>query len=181
MQLNFSRRPASPYSMGTDDGAPNPATQTNHASYPDAGFYSSTTIDGSPSVAGSATITGLATASTAAPGTNTTQVATTEFVTAAVAAGGGYTLPTASTVVLGGVKIDGTTITINGSGVISAASGGYVLPTASTTVLGGVMIDGTTITIVGGVISARLPQFQRQYRAQSTTSLARWRICAHHR
>lgn len=38
-------------------------------------------------------------------------------------AGGGtaYTLPTATTTVLGGVKIDGTSITINGSGVISAS------------------------------------------------------------
>jgi hypothetical protein len=35
----------------------------------------------------------------------------------------GYSLPTASTTVLGGVKVDGTTISIS-SGVISAASGG---------------------------------------------------------
>jgi len=63
-----------------------------------------------------------------------------------------YTLPTASTTVLGGVKVDGTTITINGSGVISGANT-YTLPTASTTVLGGVKVDGTTITITGGVIS----------------------------
>ena len=35
-----------------------------------------------------------------------------------------YTLPTASTTVLGGVKVDGTTITINASGVISAVGGG---------------------------------------------------------
>ena len=110
---------------------PKPATQTNQAAYPTP-IYSSTTIDGSLSVVGSATVDGLLAAPTAAPGTNTTQVATTEFVTAAVAAGGGYTLPTASTVMLGGVKIDGTTITINGSGVISA--GGYVLPTASTAI-----------------------------------------------
>ena len=33
-----------------------------------------------------------------------------------------YSLPTASTTVLGGVKVDGSTITINGSGVISGAS-----------------------------------------------------------
>ena len=63
-----------------------------------------------------------------------------------------YTLPTASTTVLGGVKVDGSTITINGSGVISGSSS-YTLPTASTTVLGGVKIDGTTITINNGVIS----------------------------
>ena len=63
-----------------------------------------------------------------------------------------YTLPTASTTVLGGVKIDGSTITINNSGVISGANT-YSLPTATTTVLGGVKIDGTTITINNGVIS----------------------------
>jgi hypothetical protein len=65
-----------------------------------------------------------------------------------------YTLPTASTTVLGGVKVDGATITINGDGVISGANT-YSLPTASTTVLGGVKVDGATITINGdGVISA---------------------------
>ena len=63
-----------------------------------------------------------------------------------------YTLPIASTTVLGGVKIDGSTITINNSGVISGANT-YSLPTATTTVLGGVKIDGTTITINNGVIS----------------------------
>jgi hypothetical protein len=35
-----------------------------------------------------------------------------------------YTLPTASTTVLGGVKVDGTTVTISGGGVISSAGGG---------------------------------------------------------
>tara|TARA_R110000772_G_scaffold62137_1_gene139621 strand:+ start:24431 stop:26254 length:1824 start_codon:yes stop_codon:yes gene_type:complete len=35
--------------------------------------------------------------------------------------GGSYTLPTATDIILGGVKIDGTTINIDGSGVISAA------------------------------------------------------------
>ena len=63
-----------------------------------------------------------------------------------------YTLPIASTTVLGGVKIDGSTITINNSGVISGANT-YSLPTATTTVLGGVKNDGTTITINNGVIS----------------------------
>ena len=36
---------------------------------------------------------------------------------------GSYTLPTATTTVLGGVKVDGTTITIN-NGVISSTGGG---------------------------------------------------------
>jgi hypothetical protein len=38
--------------------------------------------------------------------------------------GGNYTLPTASTSVLGGVKVDGSTIVINNNGVISAVGGG---------------------------------------------------------
>ena len=61
-----------------------------------------------------------------------------------------YTLPTASTTVLGGVKVDGTSITI-ASGVISATYS-YTLPTASSTVLGGVKI-GSGVTITSGVIS----------------------------
>jgi hypothetical protein len=62
-----------------------------------------------------------------------------------------YSLPTATTTVLGGVKVDGTTITIN-NGVISGANT-YSLPTATTSVLGGVKVDGTSITISNGVIS----------------------------
>ena len=62
-----------------------------------------------------------------------------------------YSLPIASTTVLGGVKVDGTTITINGSGVISGANT-YTLPVATDTVLGGVKI-GSGVTITSGVIS----------------------------
>lgn len=62
-------------------------------------------------------------------------------------------LATASTTQLGGVKVDGSTVTIS-SGVISANTS-YTLPTASTTVLGGVKVDGSTITIDGsGVITS---------------------------
>lgn len=64
-----------------------------------------------------------------------------------------YTLPTASTSVLGGVKVDGTTITVDVNGVIHGSST-YTLPTASASVLGGVKVDGTTITINNGVISS---------------------------
>ena len=56
-----------------------------------------------------------------------------------------YTLPPASETILGGVKVDGVTITIDGSDVISSLQ--YVLPPASTTVVGGVRVDGTSITI----------------------------------
>lgn len=71
-----------------------------------------------------------------------------------------YTLPTATTSVLGGVKVDGSTIIIV-DGVISATGaggGGYSLPIASISTLGGVKIDGSTININGsGVISAVIP------------------------
>jgi hypothetical protein len=63
-----------------------------------------------------------------------------------------YTLPTASTSILGGVKVDGTSITIDGNGVIHGANT-YVLPQATTSQLGGVRVDGTTITVNNGVIS----------------------------
>jgi hypothetical protein len=63
--------------------------------------------------------------------------------------------PIASTSVLGSVKVDGTSITIN-NGVISSVSGtANSLPIASTSTLGGVKVDGSTITISNdGVISS---------------------------
>ena len=65
-----------------------------------------------------------------------------------------YSLPVASTSVLGGVKIDGSTITIN-NGTISSKQ--YTLPTASTSTLGGVKVDGTSIKInANGIISASI-------------------------
>ena len=48
-----------------------------------------------------------------------------------------YVLPTASTTVLGGVKLDGTTITINGSGVISALA---------PNLLGDLTVNNTTVS-----------------------------------
>lgn len=66
-------------------------------------------------------------------------------------AGGSYTLPTASTTVLGGVRVDGTTITINGSGIISSASA-YTLPAATALVRGGIKV-GSGLTITGDVLS----------------------------
>lgn len=64
-----------------------------------------------------------------------------------------YSLPTASTNTLGGVKVDGSTITIDEDGTIHGANT-YELPTASDTVLGGVKIDNDTIKTNDGVISA---------------------------
>jgi hypothetical protein len=51
--------------------------------------------------------------------TNPLHATTKQYVDARV-----YTLPTASTTVLGGVKVDGTTITIDGTGKIAAAPSG---------------------------------------------------------
>lgn len=59
-----------------------------------------------------------------------------------------YMLPTGTSLVLGGVKIDNTTITVNGSGQIQ-----YLLPTATTSSLGAIQPDGSTIQINNGVIS----------------------------
>ena len=60
-------------------------------------------------------------------------------------------LATATTTQLGGVKVDGTSITISG-GIISATA--YTLPTASGSTLGGVKV-GTGLSIDGsGVLSA---------------------------
>jgi hypothetical protein len=63
-----------------------------------------------------------------------------------------YVLPTATTTTLGGVKVDGTTVTINNGTISSPES--YTLPTATTTTLGGVKVDGTTVTINNGTISS---------------------------
>jgi len=62
-----------------------------------------------------------------------------------------YTLPTASNSVLGGVKVDGSSITINGSGVISApgAGGGTVLPANAT----GFLFNNGTGTLSWGSFS----------------------------
>ena len=71
-----------------------------------------------------------------------------------------YSLPTSSTSTLGGVKVDGSTITINGSGVISSSGGGgggsgYTLPTASSSTLGGIKVGtGLSIDSSTGVLSA---------------------------
>ena len=68
-----------------------------------------------------------------------------------------YTLPIASDVTLGGIKV-GSNLTINAlTGVLDAPPpSGYTLPVATTTQLGGVKIDGNTIIIDGnGVISGQ--------------------------
>lgn len=68
------------------------------------------------------------------------------LVAAANGSSGGYTLPTASTTVLGGVKVDGSTVTISG-GVISASGGGGVAGVASFNArAGAVTLSGPDVT-----------------------------------
>lgn len=91
---------------------------------------------------GSPSLTGTPTAPTATAGTDTTQIATTEFVTAAVGSNGS-TLPAASASTLGGIKV-GTNLSIDADGVLSAnGSGGSG---GSSTLAG---LTDTTITSIG--------------------------------
>ena len=61
-------------------------------------------------------------------------------------------LPTAGTTSLGGVKVDGSTITINGSGVISSSGGGGTADTLTTArTIGGVSFDGSANINLPGV------------------------------
>ena len=60
----------------------------------------------------------------------------------------GVWLPVAKTNVLGGVKPDGTTITVTADGTISSVGSGstYVLPQATSTELGGIKANEVTAT-----------------------------------
>lgn len=107
----------------------------------------------------SPTFTGTPSAPTASPGTNTTQIATTAFV---LANGSSYTLPQATTSVLGGVKPDGTTCTTTagvlscpGTGGISGLTPGYYpVATSSTAIGNGHLDDGVT---TAGTITSTEP------------------------
>ena len=58
----------------------------------------------------------------------------------------GVWLPVAKTNVLGGVKPDGTTITVTADGIISSVGGQYVLPQATSTELGGIKANAKQTT-----------------------------------
>ena len=70
-----------------------------------------------------------------------------------IVVGSDYELPIATTSQLGGIKVDGTTITADADGTIHGANT-YTLPMATTSVLGGVKPDGVTIAVnENGVIT----------------------------
>ena len=85
------------------------------------------------------------TATTQALGDSSTKLETTAGTLARIA-NAAYTLPTATSSVLGGVKPDGTTLT-NIAGAISCTA-------ATTSQIGCSKPDGSTITIAAGVLSA---------------------------
>jgi hypothetical protein len=73
-----------------------------------------------------------------------------------VGTGAPYQLPIATNTVLGGIKVDGTTIVINPTtGEISSTTGdAYILQNASSTVLGGVKVGDNLTIDENGVLSA---------------------------
>lgn len=64
-----------------------------------------------------------------------------------------YTLPPATAAELGGVKVDGRTVTADPDGTIHAAVDVEALPSASTATAGVVKVDGTTVTVHDGVLT----------------------------
>ena len=88
-------------------------------------------------------LTGTPTAPTAIAGTNTTQIATTAFVATAVS-NGAYTLPVATTTVLGGVK-QGTGVTIDGAGVLTANVTSVAGRTGAVTIASTDITDSTSV------------------------------------
>ena len=133
--------------------------------------FTTLTVNSNATIQGTLAVTGVVTAPTATVGTNTTQVATTAYVTAAIAASSGYTLPTATTTVLGGVKIDGTTVTINGAGVISAPAvfAGGTVPNATT-----FTAAGLALTVNNNARFGPLTTFANSQAAGSARLMLTW-------
>jgi hypothetical protein len=104
----------------------------------------SSTGTGSTVLSASPTFTGTPIAPTAAPGTNTTQIATTAFVVAATGTLGTMSTQNASSVAITGGTINGTTI-----GGTTAAVGTFsTLNTANAAITGGT-INSITVTSIG--------------------------------
>ena len=104
----------------------------------------SSTGTGSTVLSASPTFTGTPIAPTAAPGTNTTQIATTAFVTTATGTLGTMSAQNASSVAITGGTINGTTI-----GGTTAAVGTFsTLNTANAAITGGT-INSINVTSIG--------------------------------
>ena len=110
----------------------------------------SSTGTGSTVLSASPTFTGTPIAPTAAPGTNTTQIATTAFVTAATGTLGTMSTQNASSVAITGGTINGTTL-----GATTAAAGTFTTLNATAGTISGATLYGSTIAagsfVVGSV------------------------------
>ena len=80
------------------------------------------TVGGNLAVTGTSTLTGIVIGPTAAPGTNTTQLATTAFVNTKVGTPGTMNTQNANTVAITGGSITGLTALSTASGTISSAT-----------------------------------------------------------
>lgn len=101
----------------------------------------------SPAFTGTPSLPTGTTGVTQTAGDSSTKLATTAFVGNAIIAGA-YTLPIATPSVLGGVKPDGTTINVDGSGVISGTPSGVTAnatPTSGFTAGQLLMSDGAKV------------------------------------
>ena len=105
-----------------------------------------TTSTGTTNVVLSAspTLTGTPLAPTAAPGTNTTQIATTAFVTAATGTLGTMSTQNANAVAITGGTINGTTI-----GASTPAAGTFSTLTSASVAITGGTINSITVTTIG--------------------------------
>jgi len=117
-----------------------------------------TTSTGSTSVVLSAspTLTGTPLAPTAAPGTSTTQIATTAFVQNVAGALGTMSSQNANAVAITGGTINGTTV-----GATTAAAGTFSTLTSSSVAITGGTISGTTVntyTVGANSVGARTVQ-----------------------
>lgn len=117
------------------------ATITSLASYVTTANFTWANLSGKPSIPVGSDSTPNAISATGYAGTNAAFSRADHY----------HALPIASTTVLGGVKVDGTTITISG-GVISS-SGSYSLPVASASTLGGVKIGSGVSIDANGFIT----------------------------
>ena len=102
----------------------------------------SVVLSNAPTIS-SPTLTGTPIAPTAAPGTNTTQIATTAFVQAATGTLGTMSTQNASSVAITGGTINGTTV-----GASTPAAGTFSTLTSSSVAITGGTITGTTINTV---------------------------------
>ena len=110
------------------------------------------TAAGSSAVVAPASTLSGTTLATGVTGSSLTSAAGGAFASGAYAAA--YSLPTASTSVLGGVKVDGSTITIGSTGIISSTGSSLTNPTITGTATINPAINSPALTLSGNTDTA---------------------------